>query len=223
MTAAVASVAIAIRMPGPTAEARKRRREILTSQRSQVMDADPSPVPATIDEIPLKRQKTEVKGTKHGKKPQMKYDPDVPMTKEEATAWRREQRRKRNRESAAASRQRQRDRITELEGEVSEWKVKYAAIMASIKELEEASGKTSSNLIPEQSSHLPETFSKYVSPPSSPEHTPTYDPASSPIASSSLITSVTQVSQKEDLVSQMVAEVEEHEHSDKLISRPAAS
>ena len=49
----------------------------------------------------------------------MKYDPDVPMTKEEATVWRREQRRKRNRESAAASRQRQRDRIQELEEEVS--------------------------------------------------------------------------------------------------------
>lgn len=58
------------------------------------------------------------------KKPQMRYDPSVPMTKEEAAVWRREQRRKRNRDSAAASRQRQRNRILELEGEVAEWKKK---------------------------------------------------------------------------------------------------
>ena len=66
----------------------------------------------------------------------MRYEPDVPMTKEEATAWRREQRRKRNRESAAASRQRQRDRIAELEVEVDEWKVKYQAALERLKNLE---------------------------------------------------------------------------------------
>jgi hypothetical protein len=70
------------------------------------------------------------------KRPQMRYEPDVPMTKEEATAWRREQRRKRNRESAAASRQRQRDRIAELEVEVDEWKVKYQAALERLKGLE---------------------------------------------------------------------------------------
>jgi len=62
----------------------------------------------------------------------MKYDPDIPMTKEEAAVWRREQRRKRNRESAAASRQRQRDRIAELEVEVDDWKEKYDEIMNKI-------------------------------------------------------------------------------------------
>ena len=77
---------------------------------------------------------------KHSKKPQMKYDPDVPMTKEEATIWRREQRRKRNRESAAASRQRQRDRISELEVEVEQWKVKYDRIMRQVRELEQYAG-----------------------------------------------------------------------------------
>jgi bZIP transcription factor len=70
------------------------------------------------------------------KKAQMKYDPDVPMTKEEAAAWRREQRRKRNRESAAASRQRQRDRIDELERELGSWKAMYGDVMDKIKQLE---------------------------------------------------------------------------------------
>uniref|UniRef100_A0A7S2Y626 BZIP domain-containing protein n=1 Tax=Entomoneis paludosa TaxID=265537 RepID=A0A7S2Y626_9STRA len=74
------------------------------------------------------------------KKPQMKYDPDVPMTKEQAAVWRREQRRKRNRESAAASRQRQRDRINELESEVEQWKVKYDQIMRQVCDLEQMSG-----------------------------------------------------------------------------------
>lgn len=224
MTAAIATIVIPLQLPGPSAEARKRRREILTSQRSQAMDVDfqvPSQVPP--DDLPPKRQKIEVMGMKPVKKPQMKYDPDIPMTKEEATAWRREQRRKRNRESAAASRQRQRDRISELEVEVDGWKTKYETIMESIKKLEDVPGKTSIELLPEPSEPLPESFSKYVSPPSSPGHTPTYDPVASPIASSSLISSVTQVTPKEDLVNQMVAEVEQHEHSDNLISRPAAS
>lgn len=66
----------------------------------------------------------------------MKYDPDVPMTKEQAAVWRREQRRKRNRESAAASRQRQRDRICELEEEVEDWKQQYDIIMSKIRLLE---------------------------------------------------------------------------------------
>jgi len=57
---------------------------------------------------------------------QIRYDPEIPMTKAEASAWRREQRRLRNRESAAASRQKTRERITELEIELSEWKSKFA-------------------------------------------------------------------------------------------------
>lgn len=77
------------------------------------------------------------------KKPQKKYDPDVPMTKEEAAIWRREQRRKRNRESAAASRQRQRDRIQELEGEVSALKQATQAVYDKIRALEEQQGSAS--------------------------------------------------------------------------------
>ena len=77
----------------------------------------------------------------------MKYDPDVPMSKEEAAAWRREQRRKRNRESAALSRQRQRDRIGDLEVEVEEWKTKAENILKRIKCLEDATGVDSKSLV----------------------------------------------------------------------------
>jgi len=66
----------------------------------------------------------------------MRYEPDIPMTKEEAAVWRREQRRKRNRESAAASRQLQRDRITELEDEVDDWKVKFQESVDRLTKLE---------------------------------------------------------------------------------------
>jgi hypothetical protein len=75
------------------------------------------------------------------KKPQKKYDPDIPMSRDEAAAWRREQRKKRNRESAAASRQRQRDRIEELELEIQEWKARYAGILAQVIELEGQGGE----------------------------------------------------------------------------------
>lgn len=84
------------------------------------------------------------------KKPQNKYEPDVPMTKEEAAVWRREQRRKRNRESAAASRQKQRDRITELEKELGEWKAKFSAVMGRLNAAEAARG-----IVPSTASDLP--------------------------------------------------------------------
>ena len=71
------------------------------------------------------------------KKTQIRYDPDVPMSKEQLAAWRREARRVRNRESAAASRQRIRSRINELETEVDEYKLKYHAALDRLKELEE--------------------------------------------------------------------------------------
>jgi len=54
------------------------------------------------------------------------------MSKEEASAWRRKQRRLRNRESAAASRQKTRDRINELEKELDEWKSRFAMLEAQI-------------------------------------------------------------------------------------------
>ena len=71
----------------------------------------------------------------------MKYDPSVPMSKEETSAWRREQRRKRNRESAAACRKRQRDRISELEMEVNEWKAKFDDALLKLKDMDGESAK----------------------------------------------------------------------------------
>lgn len=169
------------------------------------------------------------------KKPQMKYDPDVPMTKEEAAAWRREQRRKRNRESAALSRQRQRDRIGDLEVEVEEWKNKVESIMERIKSLEEASGIDSRDLVPEipdQDAAAEQSLefevieaaennrSKFVSPPPSPSpcHQQVYDePQASPITSSSAKTVVDAV------VDQVLMGIEnyEQEFSDNMISRHA--
>ncbi len=72
--------------------------------------------------------------TEGAKRPQLKYDPDVPMTREQTRAWRHDQRRKRNRESAAACRKRQRDLISVLEGEVAEWKAKFDNALSKIKE-----------------------------------------------------------------------------------------
>ena len=70
----------------------------------------------------------------------MKYDPEVPLTKEETSAWRREQRRKRNRESAAACRKRQRDRISELEVQVADWKAKFDEAVRKLGEAEGVDG-----------------------------------------------------------------------------------
>lgn len=110
-------------------EARKRRRAILSSSRAATTTAQRSSLVSDDD--------TDDSAPPPKKKPQLKYDPDVPMTKEEAAVWRREQRRQRNRLSAALSRQRQRNHITELEGEVQEWKTKYEAVMAKIQAMEQ--------------------------------------------------------------------------------------
>ena len=67
---------------------------------------------------------------------QIRYDPEIPMSKEQLAAWRREARRVRNRESAAASRQRIRDRITELEIERDEWKTRFVQATDRLAHLE---------------------------------------------------------------------------------------
>ena len=72
------------------------------------------------------------------KKTQIRYDPEVPMSKEQLAAWRREARRVRNRESAAASRQRIRNRISELEDEVGQWKERYSHAMERLQSLEDS-------------------------------------------------------------------------------------
>jgi len=242
--------------------ARKRRREILASQR-QSLELMTTTSAANYEEGHVKKARrisdvsekencsaslicsgpitdsTEKKSTNtkkkiSTKKPQMKYDPDVPMSKEEAAAWRREQRRKRNRESAALSRQRQRDRIGDLEVEVDQWKTKVESIMERIKSLEDASGIDSRTLVPEssqqecaveQSLHfevIDTTESKFVSPPSSPSpgYQDLYDePQASPITSSSAKTVVDAV------VDQVLMGIQSYEQevSDNMISRHATS
>lgn len=66
-----------------------------------------------------------------------KYVPDVPMTKEQTAAWRREARRVRNRQSAAASRQKTRHRITELEEQCAFWETKYKDLVHKISKYEQ--------------------------------------------------------------------------------------
>ena len=82
--------------------------------------------------------KDDKKGRPAMKKTQIRYDPAVPMGKTELANWRREHRRVRNRESAAASRQRIRNRISELEGEVEQWKSKYNLALQRLNSLQNA-------------------------------------------------------------------------------------
>jgi len=289
MMAAVVAIPPTSMMDIPDASAaRKRRREILSSQRQalevstpaapnselissfttsfaneeghsnsrkarRVSDcSEPEPdksatatIKMTVNTISSIKKKLSSSSTK--KKPQMKYDPDVPMTKEEAAVWRREQRRKRNRESAALSRQRQRDRIGDLEVEVDEWKTKVENIMERIKKLEEESGIDSRTLVPEplprppkqeREQEIPEQSlefevidnndtdtnqsSKFVSPPASPGHSSSFSEEdesmeASPIASSDAKTVVDAV------VDQVLMGIEsyEHEFTDNMISRHA--
>lgn len=137
------------------AEARKRRKEIIQSQRSEneaaasssnanlaAVDSSVVSAPEVEEKKPPKKRKVEeVNGNsqdKSKKKTQIRYDPDVPMNKEQLAAWRREARRVRNRESAAASRQRIRNRISELEDEVGQWKSKYTQAIDRLQALEQS-------------------------------------------------------------------------------------
>mmetsp|Transcript_15726 Transcript_15726/g.45330 ORF Transcript_15726/g.45330 Transcript_15726/m.45330 type:complete len:199 (-) Transcript_15726:288-884(-) len=85
--------------------------------------------------VPAANAKRQTKCTKTGKTMNT-YEPDVDMTKEQLTAWRREARRVRNRESAAASRMKTKNRISELEDEVNAYKSKYEAAMQKLAEYE---------------------------------------------------------------------------------------
>ncbi|GAX26499.1 hypothetical protein FisN_23Lh024 [Fistulifera solaris] len=118
------------------AEARKRRKAIITSQRDEV---DNEMETETDSSEPKKRKADDAPPhhNKGKKKTQVRYDPSVPMNKDQLAAWRREARRVRNRESAAASRQRIRSKINELEDELDEWKDKYEKAMERLKSLEQ--------------------------------------------------------------------------------------
>jgi hypothetical protein len=232
MTAALASPLLVPIMGDPimvdlpvcdhsSAEARKRRREILASQRSLIPD-----IMATTEPVEKRRKlsiddesSTETaKASKHAKKPQMKYDPAVPMTKEEAAAWRREQRRKRNRESAAASRQRQRDRINELESELEDWKDKYEDVMAKVRQLEEITGSTPTPATNEIDERV--CVTRPETPPPVHTVTQTVTPRASPTSTTSIVSPSTDkvMVKSEDYVDQE----EQQEEPTKMISLQAS-
>lgn len=117
--------------------ARKRRKEILASTRhtsnKKLKTEDES---ISAEENVSCQEATSQITSKPKTKYQNRYEPPTSMTKEQAAEWRREARRKRNRESAAASRNKVRNRISELEGEVEEWKQKYEFLLSKIDALE---------------------------------------------------------------------------------------
>lgn len=104
------------------------------------------------------------------KKTQIRYDPEVPMNKDQLAAWRREARRVRNRESAAASRQRIRNRISELEDEVGDWKAKYSNAIQRLEALEKCISANNNINIggagqPEQAPEQPQDQQQALQPP----------------------------------------------------------
>ena len=72
-------------------------------------------------------------------KPQNFYVPEsapADISREELSAWRKQERRKRNRASAAASRHKTQSKILELEGQVSLWKARYEDMQEKMVQLQ---------------------------------------------------------------------------------------
>ena len=183
---------------------------VSSSASGPATDMDTSPVPSTVLSAPRKVSHCDdfessvdpSDDNSKTKKPQMRYEPDVPMTKEEAAVWRREQRRKRNRESAAASRQRQRDRITELEVEVDDWKVKFQTALDRLQKLESLYGSS------ETSSPAPDTVASAPASSVSVSPCPSPSPDQSPASPSS--SSGRENSETEPLRAASLDETEQH-------------
>jgi hypothetical protein len=151
-----------------------------------------------------------------GIKKHSRYDPGVPMNRDELKVWRKEARRVRNRESAAASRMRNRERIDELEIEVDAIKSRYAAALQRIVDLEDG---VNDSFTPQ---HLRQDIAAMITPsslivrPATPEPQPqpvtTVSPPMSPAPSFCLgdeYTHTQEVNQK-------------HQHIMDMISRPIA-
>ena len=150
--------------------ARKRRIQLRASARTEEEGDQPSKrsrIEAIDDwsESEGERRKPSLRGIKK----QARYEPGVPMTREELAVWRKEARRVRNRESAAASRQKTRERIEQLEAQVSELQDRYEKALQRIAELE-GKGPLPSPSIPYIS------IPKRVSPQSSPKVSPVASP-----------------------------------------------
>jgi hypothetical protein len=135
--------AVAAIIPAPAARKRRRENEDDTDD-ARTTETETASAIATDDEVfllpaPLVAAQPIVTvlpsrgGISSNKRPQLKYDPSVPMTREQTSAWRREQRRKRNRESAAACRRRQRELVSVLEVEVASWRHKFEHALAQVR------------------------------------------------------------------------------------------
>ena len=163
--------------------ARKRRIEL---RASRVNEEDDEGEAASSSKRRRKEDASIVETNKplssiRGIKKHSRYVPEVPMTKNELSAWRKEARRVRNRESAAASRKKTRERIEELEGEVSVLQSKYAAALARIVELENGSPVS---FTPDK---LRQDILATVSPANTPASTATVSPPLSPRESSFML------------------------------------
>ena len=101
-------------------------------------------------------------------KPQNVYIAPSCMTREELSAWRKEERRKRNRASAAASRHKTQSKIAELEGQLSLWKTRCDEMQEQMVKLQhqiDMLTRAQSPTQEQQQQHL-------VSPPSSHPNSP---------------------------------------------------
>ena len=135
--AAAAAVAAADTIGADSLPVKKRQRKSTGAAGAAAGADDDEAAAGDNDDVVVlaANARKQTKCTKTGKTMNT-YEPDVEMTKEQLTAWRREARRVRNRESAAASRMKTKNRITELEKEVNAYKQKYEAAMQKLAEYE---------------------------------------------------------------------------------------
>jgi hypothetical protein len=120
-------------------------------------------------------------------KPQNVYvAPSNDMTREELSAWRKEERRKRNRASAAASRHKTQSKIAELEGQLSLWKTRCEEMQEKMIKLEHQINLLTRAQSPTQEQ---QQLQHLVSPPSSHPNSPSsMSLEGQPIVTSSLDT-----------------------------------
>lgn len=128
-------------------------------------------------------------------KPQKFYAPESAtsnMTREELSAWRKEERRKRNRASAAASRIKTQSKIADLEGQVSHWKSKCEEMQDRMMKLQRQVDMLTRAQSPTLMSQQQQQQHNLVSPPSSQPNSPSstssslLEPHPSIVTSSSL-------------------------------------
>lgn len=102
-------------------------------------------------------------------KPQNVYVAPSDMTREELSAWRKEERRKRNRASAAASRHKTQSKIADLEGQVSLWKTRCEEMQEQMLQLQRQIDMLTRAQSPTQEQ---QQLQHLVSPPSSHPNSP---------------------------------------------------